>query len=120
MTLFRNQVHQEIWVENWCHRCYEPHEAARRIQGKDTMCPIIKRALANGRKPHQWDRTRATDMAKSIRCNEFQPSPPTTIRPKAEAEDVPMFDVNDQTLQYVPVEGWPDRPRTKGNEVDHA
>lgn len=119
MTLFRNETHKEIWRQHWCEKCWQPDEAARRIQGKQTMCPIWERAMRTGRKPQQWDRMpRADEMVRTIRCNAYQPLPPNTRRPKAAAEDVSMFDVEPQPKKLVPVDGWPDKP--KKDEVDHA
>lgn len=105
----------------WCETCFEPNEAARRIAGSNTQCPIQKRALDTGRKPVQWDRTRSKDMETSIRCNEYQPRPKSTARGTANEFDVPqdsLFDVKHGAYHLVPVEGWPDPPTR--NEVDHA
>jgi len=76
--------------------------------------------MRNGRKPVQWDRNpRAQDMEHAIRCNEYADQPPITRRPVATGEDVPMFDVEpEDACIYVPVEGWPAKPRKNG--VDHA
>src|SRR5881628_2767864 len=117
--LFRNKTHQEIWVNRWCRTCFEPHEAARRLQGKDTVCPILNKALTSGRKPKEWDRAiRDTTMENSIKCNSYAPKPP---KPKQDKhfDDVLMFDVEPHEAHMVPVEGWPDRP-VKDGEVDHA
>lgn len=120
MTLFKNGTHQDIWIEHNCHRCFQPDEAARRTQGKDTMCPIIKRAINSGRKPKEWDRMpREKLMSKSIKCNAFQATPASTARAKAPEQDTSLFDTEEQPYILVPVDGWPDRPRA-GKEVDHA
>jgi hypothetical protein len=118
LTLFKNQTHQEVWVEMNCHRCFQPQEAQRRIQGKDTICPILNRALTSGRKPREWDRTRSDEMAKSIRCNAFQARPPRVKFYGNTYEQDSIFDVDDLHHHgFVPVDGWPDRPGP--NEVDH-
>lgn len=121
MALFRNDTHQDVWIENWCHRCFQPDEAMRRIQGKDTICPILASALNTGRKPKQWDRMpRNDEMAKSIRCNAFQPRPALTkmkMAPNPIFEDEPMFDIEPHNAAYIPVDGWPDKPEP--NEVEH-
>lgn len=115
MTLFKNDTHQEIWMENWCDNCYQS------FKNSGTSCPILVRALDSGRKPPQWERRpRETLMAKTIKCNEFARKPPRAVRAKL-FEDVPMFDVpTDTDANYVPVEGWPERPRRASKEGDHA
>lgn len=119
MTLFRNNTHKEVWQQRWCRTCFQPDEAARRIQGKETQCPIWEKAMSTDRKPVQWDRnTRTDEMEKSIKCNSYAPKPPITSRDKAIAEDVAMFDVEPHEVHMVPVEGWPERPTKDG--VDHA
>lgn len=121
MTLFRSQVHQEIWRQRWCETCFQPDEAARRLYGKDSVCPIWERAIRTNRKPVQWDRKpRATDMDRTIKCNEHASKPPITKRPSVKTEDVPLFDVTPYKTDvgFVPVEGWPDRPGAEG--TDHA
>lgn len=120
MTLFRSQTHQEIWQMRWCETCFEEHEAARRLYGKDSVCPIWERAMRSGRKPVQWDRKpRATDMDRTITCNEYTSKPPMARRAKAVDEDVPLFDVTPYKVDvgFVPVEGWPEREPKDG--VDH-
>lgn len=96
--LFRNKTHQEVWIDRWCRTCFQPDEAQRRLQGKPTMCPILNKAMvsiAQGRprKPEEWERTRADEMEKSIKCNAYQPIPPPVGKRDAPVEDVPMFDV---------------------------
>lgn len=97
--LFRNRTHQDIWIARWCHTCFQPDEAQRRLQGKPTMCPILNRALVSieqgkPRKPEQWERTRHDEMEKSIKCEAYQPIPPVAGRRDAADEDVPMFDID--------------------------
>jgi hypothetical protein len=126
MTLFKNSTHQEIWRQRWCETCFQPQEAQRRIQGKDTVCPFWAQALRTGRTPVVWDRMpRADEMERSIRCNEYAPKPPRIVGSSSfgvvmDAE--PLFAVDDLhhhgDAHFIPVEGWPDR-RTSG-EVDHA
>jgi hypothetical protein len=125
--LFRNSTHRDIWIDRWCHTCFEPHEAARRLNSEKTMCPILGSALASEeqnkpRKPPQWDRSnnRNATMEQSIRCNSYQPRPPMHKREKR-FEDVPMFDVPDDDVYLVPIEGIPNIKVGKGKgEVDHA
>jgi len=113
MAVFKNQVHEDIWTDAWCHTCFEPHEAARRIQGSDTQCPIRARYLrtkAKGkpRKPGEWERTRKTTMVESIHCDEYMPRPASTRVNRKDGkdfEDVPMFDVGELDTRH---------------EVDHA
>lgn len=116
--LFRNDTHQELWRQHWCERCWQPDEAARRVQGKDTVCPIWDKALTSNRKPVQWDRTRNDQMVNSIRCNEYTDQPPTTARQVSQETQVPMFDVPATGTNFVPVDGWPDKP-TKHKGRDH-
>jgi hypothetical protein len=122
MTLFRNDTHSELWRQRWCHTCFQPDEAARRIQGKDTQCPIWAKAIGSGRKPPEWSRnTRADEMVKTIRCNAYQDQPPVNRRGVSDQVTEPLFDVTPYAAEhpgYLPVDGdWPEKP-TK-NEVDH-
>jgi hypothetical protein len=120
MTLFRSNNHRDIWRERWCDTCFQPDEAARRIQGKDVECPIWAKAMKEDRKPPQWDRnTRTDEVWRMIKCNSYTPKPPINRRERAIAEDVPLFDVTPYAVDigFVPVEGWPDRPKKDG--VDH-
>lgn len=118
--LFRNNTHQEMWRQRWCETCFQPEEAARRLQGKDTQCPIWKRALHTNRKAPEWDRNNRTDeLWRTIKCNSYTSKPPIIKRAKAVTEDVPLFDETPYKVDvgFVPVEGWPDRPQKDG--VDH-
>lgn len=83
--IFKNQTHQDIWVEHHCHRCFHHNGAG---------CEILQRALQSGRKPVEWDRNprKGVLMQDSIKCNEETRLPPTT-KAAARFEDVPMFDV---------------------------
>ncbi len=128
MTLFRSPTHRDVWQMRWCHTCFQPDEAARRLHGKDTQCPIWAKAMRTDRKPVEWQRNpRATDMEKTIKCDQYTSRPPiVTRRPVVtkrakmlEAEEIPMFDVEPHDENFVPVDGWPDKPRKKG-DVDHA
>lgn len=77
--------------------------------------------MRTDRKPPSWDRKpRATDMDRTITCNEHMSKPPIIKRAKAVVEDVPMFDETPYKVDvgFVPVDGWPDRPKKDG--VDHA
>lgn len=121
MGLFKTEVAQSIWLEKWCDTCFERHEAARRLQGLDTQCPILKRALRQGRKtpPPEWERNpRSKTMDTVFKCTEYKAKPDVARRDSVD-EDVPMFDVEttDEVL-FVPVEGWPDAPTKRG--TDHA
>lgn len=122
MTLFRNSTHRDVWKSRWCETCFEPHEAMRRIQGKQEVCPIWAKAMREDRKPPQWDRMpRADEMEKSIKCNEYTSRPPRNIRVfNKDYEEIAMFDLDDlpQDISFVPVDNWPDRPTKDG--VDHA
>src|SRR5258708_38729490 len=100
MTLFRNTTHQEVWRMRWCETGFQTDEAQRRIQGKDTQCPIWAAAIRSGRKPVAWERNpRADEMERSIKCNayEFRPAlqrfraSPNPLLPSVE----PLFDVDD-------------------------
>jgi len=120
MTLFRNSTHQEMWRQHWCETCFQPDEAARRIQGKATQCPIWEKAMRTGRKPPEWDRMpRADEMVKTIRCNEHTPRPPINKRAPSNEITEPLFDVTPYKIDvgYVPVDGWPQRPGP--DEVAH-
>lgn len=120
MTLFRSNAQRDMWIDRWCHVCFQPDEAARRLQGKDTQCPILAKALRTDRKPVEWDRnTRTDEVWRTIKCNSHTPKPPIHRREK-HFDDVPMFDETPYKVDvgFVPVEGWPDRPKKDG--VDHA
>jgi len=93
------------------------------LHGKDTQCPILKRALETDRKPVKWDRTRSKDMATSIKCNARTTRPASVARSKVNEFEVPQESLwedseLDHAEHFVPVPGWPERPRSKG--VDHA
>lgn len=119
MTLFRSSSQQEMWRERWCQSCFQPQEAARRIQGTDTQCPIWERAMRTDRKPVEWDRnTRTDEIWRSIKCNAYTSKPPVNRRQPKQFEDVPLFDIEPHEVHLVPVEGWPDKPTKKG--TDHA
>lgn len=128
MTLFRSNTHQEIWRQRWCETCFQPEEAQRRLMGKDAVCPIWEKAMRTNRKPVEWDRKpRATDMDRTIKCNEHTPKPPIKRRPGFGMKvagggplDVPLFDVTPYKTDvgFVPVEGWPNKPGAEG--TDHA
>ena len=123
MPLFRSVTAQEVWVSMNCHMCFQTDEAQRRLHGKDLQCPIQKRALTSGRKPVQWDRnTRAKDMKSAYKCREFMRQPASTARAKVNEFDTnqdSLFEPTPTEYSFVPVEGWPDRPR-KGGDGDHA
>lgn len=120
MTLFKTQTAQEIWIDHHCHGCFQPDEAARRLQNKDTQCPIQAKALNSDRKPVEWTRNqRASRMQDAYKCKAFQARPNRTGQKTQHFVDVPLFDVTPYAVEvgYVPVEGWPERP--KGKEVEH-
>jgi hypothetical protein len=120
MTLFKNKTHEEIWIDHHCHRCFQPDEYSRRELGRDTICPILAKALKTQRKPREWDRPhRPARMQDAYKCNEFQAQPQRYTRQPQQFEDVEMFKVEPQDTSFVPVEGWPDKPK-KGKDVDHA
>lgn len=89
MTIFKNDTHQEIWVEHHCERCWHYSEEDARA------CPILAYALRTGRKPPQWDRStrKNATMADSIRCNMETKQPPRADARRVANEDVSMFDV---------------------------
>lgn len=123
MTLFTTKTHQDIWQQRWCHTCFQPDEAARRLHGKQSVCPIWERAIRTGRKPVEWDRMpRADQMERTIRCNSYLDAPPVNRRRATiDSEDVPLFDETPfkADVGFVPVDGWPERPRKKFG-TDHA
>jgi hypothetical protein len=84
MALFRSPLHQEVWIEHHCHRCY--------FHGQG--CTILSKALRTDRKPVEWDRNTRSGalMAETIKCNSETRQPPSLSRPVVN-EDVPMFDV---------------------------
>lgn len=70
MALFRSPLHQDIWVEHHCGRCY--------FGTADTMCPILHRALRSDRKPVEWERNprKNATMAETIKCHMETRQPP--------------------------------------------
>lgn len=70
MTLFKNETHQDIWVEHHCDRCY--------FGRATTICPILGKALSTNRKPVEWDRNTRKNvlMQDSIKCNMETRTPP--------------------------------------------
>jgi hypothetical protein len=111
MTLFKNDVAQDVWIESNCivTKCY-----------RQPTCPILARALARDRKPREWDRNnRSTAMATAYRCNAFGERAPKPT-PVKDFEDVAMFDVEPAALTLAPVAGWPDRPVKHNKRDDHA
>lgn len=121
MTLFRSNNQRDLWQDRWCHSCFQPDEAARRVQGKDTVCPIWERAMRTDRKPVEWDRnTRTEEVWRMIKCNSYTAKPPVQKRRgEQQFEDVPLFEVTPYSTEvgFVPVDGWPERPKKDG--VDH-
>lgn len=98
--LFRNDIHRDVWVEHNCGNCFQPNEVERRLQGKNTMCPILKRALDSGRKPVEWKRTRSDLMAKSIKCTEFSATATSYRTRKTNGVDPDqhsLFDIEEPT-----------------------
>jgi hypothetical protein len=83
MTLFKNETHQDIWIEHHCERC-----------ARNPGCPIVLRAIRTGRKPKEWDRNPRKNalMQDSIKCTMECRVLPITKR--VVNEDVPMFDVS--------------------------
>lgn len=87
MTLFKNQVHQDIWIGHHCERC------AR----MPAPCPIIQRVLTadKPRKPVEWQRNnrKGALMAETYKCDLECRKLPT--RPHAyEDMTLAMFDVD--------------------------
>jgi hypothetical protein len=123
MPLFKSKTAEGVWLEFNCHMCFQVDEAERRLHGKDKQCPIQKRALESGRKPVKWDRNqRARDMAHAYTCREFKSRPDSTARKRVNEFDIPqdsLFEIPEHEVEFVPVAGWPDRPR-KDNGGDHA
>lgn len=88
--IFKNETHQDIWIEHHCERCFHGQQLE--------VCPILARALASRRKPVEWDRNprKNATMAESIKCNSFTTQPPLNVK-RVVNEDVPMFDVTPVT-----------------------
>lgn len=119
MTVFKTPTHQDIWIEANCHTCFQPDEAARRLHGKDTECPIIKRYNRTGKKPKAWDRTRSTELSKTITCRSYLARPEAVRRGvvnEFDQQQDSLFDIPTHEAHFVRVEGWPERPTTRGTE----
>jgi hypothetical protein len=111
MSLFKNDVAQDVWIESNCLDCYR-HPGG---------CTILARALARDRKPREWDRnTRAATMSAAYRCNAHDTRPPVPPRIEQMYDDVPLFDVPEHDANLIPVEGWPDKPLRHKKGDDHA
>lgn len=110
MTLFKTPTHRAMWLGANCERCWRNPDD----------CPILTKALRTDRKPPEWKRNQRAQLVQdSIKCSEFATRPPVNRRRGKQFEDVPMFDIEPVDVNYVPVEGWPDKPNT-GKGVDHA
>lgn len=81
--IFKNQTHQDIWIEHHCERC-----------ARHPGCQIIVKAITSKRKPPQWDRNNRANalMQDSVRCNDEVRQLPIPKLPK-QFDDVPMFNV---------------------------
>lgn len=93
MALFKNQTHQDIWIEHHCGRCYYGRGLGDPAQ---PQCKILAWALGHGRKPVAWERNPRKNvlMQDSIKCNQETRTPPKFGGTRRVAdEDVPMFDV---------------------------
>lgn len=84
MALFKNQTHQDIWIESNCGQCWFGSR----------NCTILAWALGHGRKPAEWDRNTRKNvlMSETIRCKAKTKIAPGVRREKR-FEDEPMFDV---------------------------
>ena len=91
MPLFKNQLHQEIWIEHHCGFCYHGKGLSDPTQ---TQCQILAKALAHDRKPVQWERNprKGVLMADTMKCHAETRTPPLLARPVVNV-DLPMFDV---------------------------
>jgi hypothetical protein len=109
MTLFPTNTARDIWAEKWCHTCFEPHEADKRLRGKGFGCPIMAMALASDKKPKEWDRnSRATTADAAYTCHGYRDSPDAVRRRTVPDETLPLeLDVDERPIGLVPV-GWPD------------
>lgn len=84
MSLFKNQVHQDVWIEHHCHLCW-----------RNPGCTILAKALRTDRKPVEWQRNPRKNalMQDSIKCNEQSKQPPTVARIVEDTTGV-LFDVD--------------------------
>lgn len=91
MSLFKNQTHQDIWIQHHCERCYFGRGLGDPMQ---PQCKILAFAIGHGRKPVEWDRSTRKNalMQDTIRCNKETRQPPRNIKASIDI-DVPMFDV---------------------------
>jgi hypothetical protein len=111
MALFKTETQQGVWISQWCERCW---------RYDDGGCEILKKALRRQYKPPQWQRkSRPKTIAEIYKCDEFGTQPPRIKRAEKRFEDVPMFEMGEHETHFVPVEGWPDKPR-KDKTGDHA
>jgi hypothetical protein len=118
--LFNNEIHKHVWQERHCHSCFQPDEMARRLHGKVAVCPIWAKAMESGRKPVAWHRnSRATLMADTYKCEAHVDKPASVAvshKTQMTDADAALFDVEPHDINYVPVDGWPNRETTKGTE----
>lgn len=109
MSVFASTHEERAWRDTWCHRCFQPDEALKRVVGDGPGCPLLKIA-EGGTVPEQWTLRRRAEMGNRYRCADFIKRPP--VARKGRVEELPqeeLFDMPEQTEKLlVPVDGWPD------------
>ena len=79
MTLWRNDIERDAWIETNCRRCYQADEANKRVLGQGPGCPLLAHA-ATGRKPVQWTKRRDAAMGYTYKCDWYRRVPDVNRR----------------------------------------
>jgi|SRR6516164_9251348 len=103
--LFPSQMHEDLWIENWCDKCFQPDQATKRYLDQGRGCPILFRALQSDKKPVEWKLTRDQLIQSQYRCEKFLAKPPVDRRPKVEDQTASMFEADEADYLLVPVGG---------------
>lgn len=123
MTIWRNDVERDAFMESHCRTCFQPDEARKRIQGTSDGCPHLIAAEKNKYKlPDPWERRRNAQLGDTFKCSAYQGKPPVNRRGKAPADTLELFDEPEpQDRNLVPIETWPDyrAEERKQKEGDH-
>jgi hypothetical protein len=92
MTVFRDKYHETAFYENWCDRCSQPDEIAKRSGSNNLGCALRLTAEC-GAVPTQWTPRRNAAIGDAYKCHKYMDKPAVSRRAVAVSEDVPMFDV---------------------------
>lgn len=106
MTLWRNDIERDAFIETNCRVCWQADRALERVLDQGDGCPHLNRANA-GKLPTPWTKRRTAAMGDTYRCSAFEAKPPVSRRGVASADTETMFDIEAADTGFVPVDGWP-------------